>query len=101
MSAELLATSTLLSYDVYRHYFNPEATSQQVVTASRYFIAFWSIFSASLASVFYTVGIVSVIFWYRFEILTVIQNLSWLFYFLGVATASGVFPIGLTFVYVY
>ncbi|KJA25361.1 hypothetical protein HYPSUDRAFT_134883 [Hypholoma sublateritium FD-334 SS-4] len=83
LSAELIATSTLLSYDVYRHYFNPKATSKQIVTASRYFIAFWSVFSAALASVFYTVGI----------------NLSWLFYFLGVATASGVFPIGLTFIW--
>ncbi|KAF8180098.1 urea transporter [Pholiota molesta] len=83
LSAELIATSTLLSYDVYRHYYNPKATSQQVVTASRYFIAFWSVFSASLASIFYAVGI----------------NLGWLFYFLGVSTASGVFPISLTFLW--
>ncbi|KAF9477871.1 urea transporter [Pholiota conissans] len=83
LSAELIATSTLLSYDVYRHYFNPKATSQQVVTASRYFIAFWALFSAALASIFYAIGI----------------NLGWLFYFLGVSTASGVFPISLTFLW--
>ncbi|KAF9485747.1 urea transporter [Pholiota conissans] len=83
LSAELIATSTLLSYDVYRHYFNPKATSHQVVTASRYFIAFWAVFSAALASIFYAVGI----------------NLGWLFYFLGVSTASGVFPIALTFLW--
>ncbi|ETW77305.1 urea transporter [Heterobasidion irregulare TC 32-1] len=81
LSAEMIATSTLLSYDVYRHYFKPSATSQQVVTASRYFIVFWAVFSGGLASIFKAVGI----------------NLGWLFYFLGVATASGVFPIALTF----
>ncbi|TFK31378.1 urea transporter [Crucibulum laeve] len=83
LSAELIATSTLLSFDVYRHYFNPKATIQQIVTSSRYFIVFWSIFSGALASIFHAVGI----------------NLGWLFYFLGVSTASGVFPIGLTFLW--
>ncbi|THH11139.1 hypothetical protein EW146_g8142 [Bondarzewia mesenterica] len=81
LSAEMIATSTLLSYDVYRHYFRPSASSYEVVNASRYFIVFWAIFSGGLASIFKAVGI----------------NLGWLFYFLGVATASGVFPIALTF----
>ncbi|KIM92252.1 hypothetical protein PILCRDRAFT_116768 [Piloderma croceum F 1598] len=81
LSAEMIATSTLLSYDVYRHYFNPSATSREIVAASRYFILFWAVFSSGLASIFKAVGI----------------NLGWLFYFLGVATASGVFPIALTF----
>ena len=95
----MIATSTLLSYDVYRHYFKPSATSQQVVTASRYFIVFWAVFSGGLASIFKAVGIVSSnILVYDCRKLTAFtQNLGWLFYFLGVATASGVFPIALTF----
>ncbi|KIJ96893.1 hypothetical protein K443DRAFT_271420 [Laccaria amethystina LaAM-08-1] len=83
LSSELIATSTLLSYDVYRHYFKPNATSKEVVTASRYFIVFWSVFSGALASIFHAVGI----------------NLGWIFYFLGVSTASGIFPIALTFLW--
>ncbi|KAF9017720.1 urea transporter [Hymenopellis radicata] len=83
LSAEMIATSTLLSYDVYRHYFRPKATSTELVTASRVFIVFWAIFSGALASVFHAVGI----------------SLGWLFYFLGVSTASGVFPIALTFLW--
>ncbi|KAF9011875.1 urea transporter [Cyathus striatus] len=83
LSAELIATSTLLSYDVYRHYFKPNATSKDVVNASRFCIVLWSIFCGSLASIFHAVGI----------------NLGWLFYFLGVSTASGVFPIALTFLW--
>ncbi|KII91723.1 hypothetical protein PLICRDRAFT_105905 [Plicaturopsis crispa FD-325 SS-3] len=81
LSAEMIASSTLLSYDVYRQYFRPNATSHEVVKASRYFIMFWAIFSGGFAAMFKAVGI----------------NLGWLFYFLGVATASGVFPIALTF----
>ncbi|KAE9405513.1 urea transporter [Gymnopus androsaceus JB14] len=83
LSAEMIATSTLLSYDVYRHYFRPDATSQEIVTASRVFIVFWGIFAGALASIFNAVGI----------------TLGWLFYFLGVSTASGVFPIALTFLW--
>ncbi|KAI0052387.1 urea transporter [Auriscalpium vulgare] len=81
LSAELIATSTLLSYDVYRHYYKANATSYEVVNASRWFIVFWAIFTGGLSSIFKVVGI----------------NLGWLFNFLGVATASGVFPIALTF----
>ncbi|KAJ3764445.1 hypothetical protein EV360DRAFT_31303, partial [Lentinula raphanica] len=85
LSAEMIATSTLLSYDVYRHYIRPNATSKQIVTVSRILIVLWGIFSGCLASiqVFKSVGI----------------TLGWLFYFLGVATASGVFPIALTFLW--
>ncbi|KAJ3826141.1 urea transporter [Lentinula raphanica] len=83
LSAEMIATSTLLSYDVYRHYIRPNATSKQIVTVSRILIVLWGIFSGCLASIFKSVGI----------------TLGWLFYFLGVATASGVFPIALTFLW--
>ncbi|KAJ3937196.1 MAG: urea transporter [Lentinula lateritia] len=83
LSGEMIATSTLLSYDVYRHYFRPRATSKQIVDASRIFIVFWGVFAGSLASVLKLAGI----------------TLGWLFYFLGVATASGVFPIALTFLW--
>ncbi len=54
----MIATSTLFSYDIYRHYFRPKATSTELVTASRVFIVFWAIFSGALASIFHAVGIV-------------------------------------------
>lgn len=98
----MIATSTLLSYDVYRHYFRPRATSKQIVDASRIFIVFWGVFAGSLASVLKLAGIVSDLVclgWIKFYNAFVIQTLGWLFYFLGVATASGVFPIALTFLY--
>lgn len=55
----MIATSTLFSMDVYKHYFKPSATNHEVVTASRYFIFFWAIFSGGFASIFKAVGIVS------------------------------------------
>jgi Na+/proline symporter len=65
----MIATSTLLSYDVYRHYFNPSATSKEIVAASRYFILFWAIFSSGLASIFKAVGIVTIsLFFYPDEL---------------------------------
>jgi Na+/proline symporter len=56
----MIATSTLFSYDIYRHYIKPNATSKEVVAVSRYFILFWAIFSAALASTFKAVGIVTI-----------------------------------------
>ena len=35
-SAELIAVSSLFSYDLYRTYFNPKATGKQIIRISRY-----------------------------------------------------------------
>lgn len=80
-SGELIATSTLLSYDVYKKYLKKDATPHQVLTASKISVFIWAIFAGSIASVFHAVGI----------------SMGWLFNFLGCATASGVFPVALTF----
>ncbi|ABN64244.2 urea permease [Scheffersomyces stipitis CBS 6054] len=81
-AGELIGTSTLLSYDVYKRYYKPDATPKEVVTAAKIFVFLWAIFASSLASIFYGAAKIS---------------MGWLFNFLGVATASGVFPIALTF----
>lgn len=80
-SGELIATSTLLSYDVYKKYLKKDATPHQVLVASKVSVFIWAIFAGSIASVFHAVGI----------------SMGWLFNFLGCATASGVFPVALTF----
>ncbi|VEU21990.1 DEKNAAC102975 [Brettanomyces naardenensis] len=83
MSGELIAASTLLSYDVYKHYINPRATAKQVLGVSKLSVFIWAAFSALLASVFHKIGI----------------SMSWLFFFLGVVTAGGVIPISLAFMW--
>ncbi|QLG70964.1 hypothetical protein HG535_0A09130 [Zygotorulaspora mrakii] len=80
-SGELIATSTLLSYDVFKKYLKKDATPQQVLVASKAGVFIWAIFAGSIASIFYKIGI----------------SMGWLFNFLGCATASGVFPVALTF----
>ncbi|KAK6454655.1 urea permease [Scheffersomyces xylosifermentans] len=81
-AGELIGTSTLLSYDVYKRYYKPDATPKEVVLAAKVFVFVWAILASSLASIFYGAAKIS---------------MGWLFNFLGVATASGVFPIGLSF----
>lgn len=73
----MIAASTLLSFDVYRHYFAPGASSRQVVKASRFFIVFWAIFSASLASIFKAVGIVNIFVTLDTFILFTVQFRTW------------------------
>ncbi|CAK9440395.1 uncharacterized protein LODBEIA_P44950 [Lodderomyces beijingensis] len=83
-SGELIATSTLLSYDVYKRYIRPDATPNQVVKVAKITVFGWAIFSSCLASIFYGAAKIS---------------MGWLFNFLGCATGAGVFPIALSFVW--
>lgn len=80
-SGELIATSTLLSYDVYKKYLKKDATPKQVLVASKLAVFFWAIFAGGIACVFQRIGI----------------SMGWLFNFYGCATSSGVFPVALTF----
>ncbi|CDK26591.1 unnamed protein product [Kuraishia capsulata CBS 1993] len=80
-SGELIATSTLISYDIYKKYIRKNATPHEVVRVAKIMVFVWALFSAGLSSAFNAAGI----------------GLGWLFNFLGVATASGVFPIALAF----
>lgn len=82
-SGELIATSTLLSYDIYKRYIRPYSSPDEVVKAAKIAVFIWAFFfSACLATIFKGAAQIS---------------MGWLFNFLGVSTASGVFPIALTF----
>lgn len=81
-AGELIATSTLISYDIYKRYIKPDASPKEVVKVSKVAVFGWAIFSSALASIFHGAAKIS---------------MGWLFNFLGCATASGVFPIALSF----
>ncbi|KAK6465166.1 urea permease [Scheffersomyces coipomensis] len=81
-AGELIATSTLISYDVFKRYIKPTATPKEVVRVAKISVFVWALFSAVLASIFYGAAKI---------------NMGWLFNFLGCATASAVFPIFLSF----
>lgn len=81
-AGELIGTSTLISYDIYKRYVKPDATPGQVVRAAKVSVFGWALFSSCLASIFYGAAKIS---------------MGWLFNFLGCATGAGVFPIALSF----
>jgi Na+/proline symporter len=48
-SAESIAVSSLVAYDIYREYFNPEATGKQILFVSRVVVIFFNLFMGALA----------------------------------------------------
>ncbi|KAK0201054.1 Na+/solute symporter [Desarmillaria ectypa] len=79
-SAELIAVSSLFSYDIYRTYFKPSAKGAQIVRVSHYFICFWAVWMGCWAVILNKAGV----------------DLGWLFYVQGVILSPAVIPIVLT-----
>ncbi|KAJ6629356.1 urea transporter [Mycena sp. CBHHK59/15] len=80
-SAELIAVSSLLTYDVYKKYINPEANEAQILRISHLMVFRW----------FYAlcIGLAGLIFFY------IGVSMGWLYTFMGVILGSGVAPIAL------
>ncbi|THH08605.1 hypothetical protein EW146_g8939 [Bondarzewia mesenterica] len=79
-SAELIAVSSLFSYDLYRTYYRPQASGREIVRVSHAFICFWAIWMGCWAVILHRASI----------------DLGWLFYVQGVVLSPAVIPIGLT-----
>ncbi|GBE87236.1 Urea active transporter [Sparassis crispa] len=80
VSAELIGVSSLFTYDLYRTYYRPRATSAEIVRVSHYFICVWAIWAGAWATILNAANI----------------NLGWLFYVQGVVLSPAVIPIALT-----
>ncbi|KAL6307358.1 Na+/solute symporter [Sparassis latifolia] len=80
VSAELIGVSSLFTYDLYRTYYRPRATSAEIARASHYFICVWAIWAGAWATILNAANI----------------NLGWLFYVQGVVLSPAVIPIALT-----
>ncbi|KAH9921658.1 Na+/solute symporter [Fomitopsis serialis] len=78
ISAELIGVSSLFSYDIYRTYFRPKATSAEIVRVSHYFICLWAVWAVVI----------------KLNAATI--DLGWLFYVQGVILSPAVIPIALT-----
>ncbi|KAF5354180.1 hypothetical protein D9756_007089 [Leucocoprinus leucothites] len=78
-SAELIASSSLLTYDVYVRYINPTANEAQVLRMGHYMVAFWAIVCGIAGTIFFYIGV----------------SMGWLYTFMGVILGSGVAPIAL------
>jgi len=76
-SAESIAVSSLVAYDIYREYFNPEATGKQILFVSRVVIVVFGLCMGGLA-----------------VLLDVIKlNLGWVYLFMGIVIGSAVIPL--------
>jgi hypothetical protein len=76
-SAEMIAVSSLMSYDVFRTYFRPAATGKEILWVSRFFVCVWAIIMALASIVLKEMDI----------------GLGWVYNFMAIALGSAVVPI--------
>lgn len=76
-SAESIAVSSLVSYDIYREYINPEATGAQILFVSRVVIVAYGLIMGVFAIILQTLGL----------------NLGWVYLFMGIMIGSAVIPL--------
>ncbi|KAG8936949.1 hypothetical protein FRC02_009086 [Tulasnella sp. 418] len=78
-SAELIAVSSILTYDIYKRYINPNATEAQILRVSHYMIVAFALFMGCIGTAFYYIGL----------------SMGWLYLFMGTVLGSAVVPIAL------
>jgi SSS family transporter len=76
-SAESIAVSSLVSYDIYREYFNPKATGADILKVSRYVIVGFGLVMGALSVILDVLGL----------------NLGWVYLFMGIVIGSAVIPL--------
>lgn len=78
-SAELVAVSSLCTYDIYRTYINPDASGEQILRVSRAVVLVFGCFMGVLAVVLNLAGV----------------SLGWVYMVMGVIIGSTVAPLAL------
>jgi SSS family transporter len=76
-SSELIAFSSLCTYDIYRTYINPKATGKQILWVSRTIVLLFGAFMGVLAILLNKAGV----------------SLGWMYLAMGVFIGSAVFPV--------
>uniref|UniRef100_A0A6V7QY35 Urea-proton symporter DUR3 n=1 Tax=Ananas comosus var. bracteatus TaxID=296719 RepID=A0A6V7QY35_ANACO len=76
-SSELIAVSSLCTYDIYRTYINPDATGKQILKVSRAVVLAFGCFMGVLAVILNKAGV----------------SLGWMYLAMGVIIGSAVMPI--------
>ncbi|KAK3074965.1 urea permease [Teratosphaeriaceae sp. CCFEE 6253] len=78
-SAELIAVSSLLTFDVYKTYIKPDSSSSRLVQISHYGIILYALVLAAFCSILNAVGL----------------NLTWLLTILAIIVGGASIPVGL------
>ncbi|KAH7372160.1 Na+/proline symporter [Cadophora sp. MPI-SDFR-AT-0126] len=76
VSAQIIAVSSIISFDIYRCYVNKKATDRDVIRWSHYGVIIFGMIAAGFSTMLYYVGV----------------DLGWTLYMLGVVTCPGIFP---------
>lgn len=76
-SAESIAVSSLVSYNIYREYINPDATGDQILNVSRIVVVVFGLVMGALAILLNYIGL----------------NLGWVYLFMGIWIGSAVVPL--------
>jgi urea-proton symporter len=76
-SAELIACSSILTYDVYRTYINPRASGKQLVRVSHICVIGFGIFMGAFATMFTYIGV----------------TIGWMMTFIGIILCPPVFAL--------
>merc|ERR1719251_824832 len=76
-SAESIAVSSLVAYDIYRQYINPNATGKQILWVSRIIIIVFGLIMGAFSIALFEMGL----------------NLGWVYLFMGIVIGSAVAPL--------
>lgn len=76
ISAQVIAVSSIITFDIYRQYFNKEASDSDVIRWSHIGVVIFGLFSAAFSTALYYGNV----------------DLGWTLYMLGVLTCPGIFP---------
>ncbi|KAE9979454.1 hypothetical protein EG328_000866 [Venturia inaequalis] len=79
-SSELIAVSSILTFDIYKIYVKPKATPEELIMVSHIMICVFAVVMAAFACIWQAVGI----------------DLGWLFLVMGLIIGGAVFPAAFT-----
>lgn len=77
VSAQMISVSSIISFDIFRKYFKPDATNKQLIFVSHAGVVFFGLFSAGFLVMLYYVGV----------------DMTWLAYFYSLLICPGVIPM--------
>ncbi|KAH8646153.1 Sodium:solute symporter family-domain-containing protein [Xylariales sp. PMI_506] len=76
LSAQVIAVSSIITFDIYRQYFNRQASDRDVIRWSHIGVIIFGLFSAAFSTALYYGNV----------------DLGWTLYMVGVLTCPGIFP---------
>jgi Na+/proline symporter len=82
-SSQLIAVSTIITYDLYRTYFNPAASGKRLIYMSHTFVVLYGLFIATFAVGLWYAGI----------------SMGYLYLLMGVIISAAVLPATLTLIW--